>query len=124
MAANESYEVNGTRVFPRAVPAPAGAVARPAPRLPCYGLAELSFGPGPGKSRRLGILSDVSEGGAFVLLDHGPLVGARVELGILEPGGVAFRCRARVVRASAEGVALSFEAPSEELPRLLGATRG
>ncbi len=86
-------------------------------RLRCYGLAELSFG----DHRRLGILSDVTEHGAWIFMDHGPMAGARVELALLTYGGEAFRCRARVVRVTQEGVGLSFEERAEALPGLVAA---
>jgi hypothetical protein len=57
----------------------------------------------------LGIVSDVSPGGAFIWMEHGPAVGTRVEFALLQPGQrEAFRCDAVVVRTTDDGVALSF----------------
>lgn len=86
-------------------------------RLRCFGLAELSFG----THRRLGILADVTEHGAWIFLDHGPMVGARVEFALLTYGGEAFRCAARVARVTSEGVGLAFEQRAEALPGLVAA---
>ncbi|HUB07448.1 MAG TPA: PilZ domain-containing protein [Myxococcales bacterium] len=112
----EQYEVFGAQVFTEATPVPKGVPRRPATRFPCYALAELRFGGG----RRLGILSDISEGGAFVFMDHGPLAGARVELLLPKPGAQAWRCGARVVRVSEDGVALSFDERVVEPGLLVG----
>ncbi len=117
MKAPRSFTVLGAEVFAEATPVPRGVRRRPAPRLPCYALAELRFGAG----RRLGILSDISEGGAYVYMDHGPPQGARVELALPRPGGEPFRCGARVVRVSAEGVALTFDERLADPVRALGA---
>jgi hypothetical protein len=92
-------------------------VAMQRKRVPCFALAELRCA---GK-RRLGILSDLSDGGAFVFLDHGPPAGTRVELALPKAGAEAWHCGARVVRVTSEGVALSFDERVSEIDRLLGA---
>ncbi len=113
----KDYEVFGARIFPFAVPPKAGVAPRPAPRLPCHGLVEVRAG----LHSLLGVLSDVSATGAFVWMDHGPEVGARVELALLHSGGEFFRCGAKVVRQGPDGVALVFDAASEALPGLVAA---
>jgi hypothetical protein len=112
------YEIFGTRMLPSTVPLRAGTAPRPDARLPCYGLAQVDAG----AERRLGIVSDVSPGGAFIWMDHGPEAGTRVQLALLQPGeGEAFRCNAVVVRTTDDGVGLSFPHPE---PGLLGAVAG
>lgn len=94
------------------LPLRTGTVARPDPRLPCYGLAQVDTP----HARRLGIVSDVSPGGAFIWMEHGPAAGMRVEFALLQPGQrEAFRCDAFVVRNTDDGVALSFAQPEVDL---------
>lgn len=113
----KDFEVFGARIFPFAVPPRDGTPARPAPRLPCHGLVEMRAG----KQRLLGVISDVSESGAFVWMDHGPAVGEHVELTLLHAGGEVFRAGARVVRQGPDGLALAFDAREERLPALVTA---
>lgn len=107
------YEIFGTRMLQGSLPPRAGTVPRPDARLPCYGLAEVDAG----DDRRLGIVSDVSPGGAFIWMENGPEVGTRVEFALLQPGtGEAFRCDGVVVRTTDDGVGLAFARPEAGLP--------
>jgi hypothetical protein len=112
------YEIFGTKMLQGTLPLRSGGVPRPDARLTCYGLAAIDLG----DERRLGIVSDVSPGGAFIWMDHGPAAGTRVEFELLQPGtDEAFWCFATVVRRTDDGVGLSFDHTEG---RLLGVVAG
>ena len=96
-------------------PPPNGAKQRRAPRIACHGLAEVEIG---GK-RRLGILTNVSSGGAFVSLELGderPAPGEIVQLRLFR---TAFHAAARIAHLSAMGMGLALSQPVNNLPQLV-----
>jgi hypothetical protein len=108
------FELFGAKVFPSAVPAPPGVTPRSEHRVPCYRLAEV----GPAGHRRLGILSDVSAGGAFVFLDLGedrPALGSELDLVVLAPDSEPATYPAHVAHLEALGVGLKFDRPALDL---------
>ena len=90
-------------------------VERQARRFPCRAMGEL-FVLG---TKRLGLVSNVSEGGAFIFLDGPPALGSFVELAVLTIQGEIFRGTGRVVRANAVGAAVAFDVPAPWLPELV-----
>jgi hypothetical protein len=90
-------------------------VERQSPRYRCRAMGELLVS----GAKRLGLVSNVSEGGAFVFMDRPPEIGAFVELAVLTIQGEIFRGSGRVVRANGIGVAVAFDAPAPWLPELV-----
>ena len=88
------------------------------PRIACHGLAEVEIG----GRRRLGILTDISTGGAFVSLELGdqhPVRGESVELRIFRAGASPFRAPAHIAHLSAIGMGLALAQPVNDLPQLV-----
>lgn len=111
-----SSRLFGATLFSRAVPVPVGASPRREPRIPCYGLARITFG---GQSH-FGVLTDVSPSGVYLWTDVRPAVGSVVELAILQPGAeVALAIEATVIRRDEGALALRLSHRAAELPALV-----
>jgi hypothetical protein len=99
-------------------PTPDEASQRREPRIACHGLAEVELG----GRRRLGILTNISTGGAFVSLELGdarPVPGETVELRVFRSGASAFRAAARIAHLSAMGIGLALAQPVNGLPQMV-----
>jgi len=100
------------------VPTPNETNQRRTPRIACHGLAEVAIG----GRRRLGILTDISTGGAFVSLELGdehPVRGEPVELRIFRTGASPFRAPAHIAHLSAMGMGLALAQPVNDLPQMV-----
>lgn len=106
-----------TQMFPQAVPMPVGGTPRRDPRQPCYLLADV----GVAGHHRIGIVYDMSPGGAFVCLDLGdeaPPLGSAVDLIMLDSRQPPLR--AHVVHLSETGLGLQFAPRLGALPAIVG----
>ncbi len=104
--------------FAERVSTPSEPTQRRSPRIACHGLAQVEI---DGR-RRLGILTNVSTGGAFVALELGdarPGPGETVELRLFRTGASALRVAARIAHLSALGMGLAFAQPVNDLPQLV-----
>ncbi|HUB09763.1 MAG TPA: PilZ domain-containing protein [Myxococcales bacterium] len=106
-----------TQMFPQAVPMPVGGTPRRDPRQPCYLLADV----GVAGHHRIGIVYDMSPGGAFVCLDLGdeaPPLGSAVDLVMLDSGQPPLR--AHVAHVIETGLGVQFDQRLSALPAIVG----